>query len=427
MRLEIGSFTVEDVVIDGGPCRLEGRVLHVDPGDLERVLAEDDRLAGVGVSVARPGEAVRIVHALDAVEPRVRVAGGRSAFPGFLGPVEPAGRGRLHRLAGVAVIQTVDEFWVEGGLSLKEALVDMSGPGAAYSPFAGTLNVVLSCRFRAGQGFRERTAAVTRAALRAAEYLAEPVRRAAPEALEVIELPRAALPRVGYLLFLMVEGEVHRSYVYGADVPLLPTVLHPNEVLGGALVSGDYHTACFRNVTYLQQNNPVVRALHARHGRLLDFAGVIVARALAPDPADKQRIAQHAATLAEVLGLEGVVISQDSGGNATVDLMSACRELERRGIPTVLLAEEFAGADGGDFGLVHAVPEARAIVSTGNRDALVALPAMERVIGGDRILNPDLNDSIVDLPAGSAFETALRRFLCATNQVGGGRLTTAPR
>ncbi len=90
--------------------------------------------------------------------------------------------------------------------------------------------------------------------------------------------------------------------------------------------------------------------------------------------------------------------------------MGACTELERRGIKTVIIAEEFGGADGGDFGLVHTVPEADAIVSTGNRDALVSLPAMERVIGGDRILNPDLNDTIVNGPASQAFETSLRRF-----------------
>jgi hypothetical protein len=75
---------------------------------------------------------------------------------------------------------------------------------------------------------------------------------------------------------------------------------------------------------------------------------------------------------------------------------------------------------------VHTVPEADAMVSTGNRDALVSLPAMERVIGGDRILNPDLNDTIVDGPASQAFETSLRRVMCSTNQVGSARLTTQP-
>jgi len=426
MRLEIGSIDVSDIVFDSGGPRVERGVLHVDRTALERHLAEDARLQRATVDVARPGERVRIVHALDAVEPRVRVEGRGSAFPGFIGPPEFAGRGRLHRLANVAVIQTVEEFWVHDGLSIKEAIVDMSGPGAQYSPFGATLNLVVSCSFAADTGFRERTDASTRAALRAAAWVAEAARRLEPDRLDVYEFATSGRPRIGFLCFLMTEGEVHRSYVYGANIVGLPTILHPNELFGGAIVSGDYHTACFRNVTYLQQNNPVLLALAARHGRDIDVGGVIVARALAPDPMDKQRIARHAATLAEMLDLRGLVLSQDSGGNATVDLMGACTELERRGIKTVIIAEEFGGADGGDFGLVHTVPEADAMVSTGNRDALVSLPAMERVIGGDRILNPDLNDTIVDGSASQAFETSLRRVMCSTNQVGSARLTTQP-
>lgn len=426
MRLEIGSVEVTDIVFETGAPRLESGVLRIDRQALERHLAEDARLQRVAVEVARPGEHVRIIHVLDAVEPRVRVEGRGSAFPGFVGPPECAGHGRLHRLANVAVIQTVDEFWVHDGLSLKEAIIDMSGPGAQYSPFGGTLNIVVSCGFAPETGFRERTDAATRAPLRAAAWVAEAARRLTPERVDVYEFAPSGQPRIGFVCFLMTEGEVHRSYVYGANLVGLPTILHPNELLGGAIVSGDYHTACFRNVTYLQQNNPVVLALAARHGRDVDLGGVIIARALAPDPMDKQRIAQHAATLAEMLSLDGAVLSQDSGGNATVDLMGTCTELERRGMKTVLIAEEFAGAEGGDFGLVHTVPEADAIVSTGNRDAIVTLRAMERVIGGEHILNPDLNDTIVNGPASSAFETSLRRFLCATNQVGSGRLTTQP-
>ena len=128
----------------------------------------------------------------------------------------------------------------------------------------------------------------------------------------------------------------------------------------------------------------MVRGLLARHGRDLDFAGVIVGRALAPHPDEKRRIACHAATLAGMLDLDGIVISQDSAGNATVDLMSACQELERRGVKTVLITEEIAGADGGSLSLVHYVPEATAIVSTGNRDELVSVEAMDHFILGTR-------------------------------------------
>jgi glycine reductase complex component B subunit alpha and beta len=283
--------------------------------------------------------------------------------------------------------------------------------------------VVVGCRFAPSTGYRDRTEAVVRAGLRAAERLAETVRAATPDEVDTIDLAPTGRPRVGFLEFLMTEGDVHRTYVYGENVTGPSTLLHPTEVLDGAIVSGNYHTASNRNVTYFQQNHPVVRGLARRHGRDLDFAGVIVAKALAPLPEDKQRLAQRTGVLAERLGLEGVIIAKDSAGHATVDFMSACRELERRGIKTVLLSEEFAGAEGEDLSLAYYVEEASAMVSTGNRDEIVALPAMARVIGGDEILNPDRNDTIVTGPASSAFETSLRRFLCSATQTGAGRMT----
>ncbi len=421
--LELGTFTVEQVVVADAPTGWSRGTLCVNPAQLQRELLRDTRLARVAIDVARPGERTRIVHVLDAIEPRVKVAGGRSPFPGILGPVELAGRGRTHRLAGVAVLTTVDEFWVHDGLSLKEAIVDMSGPGAAYSPFSETANLVVSCGFAPTTGYRDRTGAVVRAGLRAAELLAEGVRHADPDSLETIELARAPLPRVAFLCFLMTEGDVHQTYVYGENVVGPSTLMHPTEVLDGAIVSGNYHTASNRNVTYLQQNNPIVRGLIARHGRDVDLVGVLVAKALAPLPEDKQRLAQRTGVLADMLGLDGVIISKDSAGHSTVDFMSACRELERRGIKTVLVSEEFAGADGEDLSLAYYVNEADAMISTGNRDEIVALPAMDRALGGAEILNPDRNDTIITGPASSAFETSLRRILCSANQVGAGRLT----
>jgi len=421
--LEIGIFPTHRIEPGRGPAAWSDGVLRIDVAALAAHLARDPRLQRVDVAIAHPGDSVRIVHVLDAVEPRIKIAGARSAFPGLCGPIEMAGTGRTHRLDGVAVLTTVSEFWVHDGLSIKEAIVDMSGPGAAYSPFSRTINVVLSCGFAASAGYRERTEASVQAGLRAAEWLAESVRDATPARVDTIDLVRSSLPRVGFVCFLMTEGDVHRTYVYGENVSGSPTVLHPAELLDGAVVSGNYHTASNRNVTYFMQNHPVVRELIARHGRDLDLAGVIVSRALAPLPEDKERLAQRTAVLAERLGLSGAIIAKDSAGHATVDFMHACRGLERRGIPTVLISEEFAGADGEDLSLAYYVPEATAMVSTGNRDQLVSLPAVERVVGGDEILNPDHNDTVVTGKASDAFETSLRRVLCATTQTGAGYLT----
>jgi glycine reductase len=422
---ELAAFPVRAVRTESGGegPRWRDGVLTFDPAALVRELERDTRLAGVRIDVARPGDATRIVHVLDAAEPRAKIRGAQSPFPGLLGPVELAGTGRTHRLDGVAVLTTVDDFWVHDGLSVKEAIVDMSGPGALYSPFSGTLNVVVSCRFASFTGYRERTDASVRAGLRAAEWLGQSVRDAVPDGVDVIDLAPAGLPRVAFVCFLMTEGDVHRTYVYGENVSGPPTLLHPAEVLDGAIVSGNYHTASNRNVTYFMQNHPIVRGLAHRHGQDVDFVGVIASKALAPLPEDKERLAQRTGVLGERLGLAGAIIAKDSAGHATVDFMHACRALERLGIATVLVSEEFAGAEGEDVSLAYYVAEASAMVSTGNRDEIVALPAMDRVLGGDEILNPDHNDTVVTGGASSAFETSLRRFLCSATQTGAGRLT----
>lgn len=424
MRLELGSFQVREAAFTAGPTAYHDGVLAINRAELTRTLLGDGRLRGVTLDLVRPGERARIIHILDAVEPRVKAAGAGTVFPGFLGPPEQVGEGRTHRLAGVAVLQTVEEFWEHGGLSVRDAILDMSGPAARYSPFSRTINVVVGCDLDPAMDFPRRAEAACLAGLRAAEYLGRTVRDLEPDTVETFDPTsrRPDLPRVAYLCFLMTEGEVHKSFVYGADITGLPTVLHPNEFLDGAVVSGDYSTACFRNTTYLQQNNPVVFELGRRHGRDLEFAGVIVAKTLSPLPQEKQRNAAQAAKLAGLLGAQGVVISHDSGGNAVIELMTACQQCERRGIRTVVLTEEFSGPDGRDLGLVHYVPEAQAMVSTGNRDEMLDLPSVERLIGGREIVNIALNDTPVPGPASRTFRTAVRRILCATNQVGFGPL-----
>ena len=68
MRLEIGSVGVRDLAANRG-TRLDGRTLCVDLAELRDLALEDRRFVDVEVHLARPGESVRIVHALDVVEP----------------------------------------------------------------------------------------------------------------------------------------------------------------------------------------------------------------------------------------------------------------------------------------------------------------------------------------------------------------------
>ncbi|MGI5927956.1 MAG: glycine/sarcosine/betaine reductase component B subunit, partial [Thermacetogeniaceae bacterium] len=54
-------------------------------------------------------------------------------------------------------------------------------------------------------------------------------------------------------------------------------------------------------------------------------------------------------------------------------------------IKTTVITFEMCGEDGKDFPLLDVAPNADAIVTVGNRDELVNLPAVTRVIGGNYV------------------------------------------
>ena len=70
---------------------------------------------------------------------------------------------------------------------------------------------------------------------------------------------------------LQTQGLLHDTYVYGIDAKrILPTIIHPNETMDGAIVSGNCVSACDKNSTYVHLNNPVINHLR-RHGKDINF------------------------------------------------------------------------------------------------------------------------------------------------------------
>ena len=106
--------------------------------------------------------------------------------------------------------------------------------------------------------------------------------------------------------------------------------------------------------------------------------------------------------------------------------MLTLQKCERAGIKTALTCCEMSGEDGTEFGFVTFVPEADAVVSTGNMDAVIELPAMERVIGGDTILDIGNYEEGGGAPAAGRLRTALRRLYCCATTVGPGQMTARP-
>ena len=61
--------------------------------------------------------------------------------------------------------------------------------------------------------------------------------------------------------------------------------------------------------------------------------------------------------------------------------MMLCGRLEPQAIKTVLILNEFAGGDGTTPSLAETTPAAEHIVSTGNNDYPLSLPAFESFVG----------------------------------------------
>lgn len=411
-RLAIDEHDVDDIVF-GERTGLEGTRLTVRIADLEAIAREEDAVASIEVAVARPGESVRIVHALDAAEPMTKVEGPASVYPGFLGPAITAGRGRTKKLTGMLVLTTT-EFPepTSGGLGYREGIIDMTGPGQPYCQASSHINLVVSFKPRDGVSNGQLDDAIRSAQLRIAQFLAQTSTSAAPSRSTDYELRPAAddLPRVVYIDQIMSQQLMTRTFVYGSQLADgLPTIIHPNEVLDGAIVSGNYKNLQ-KVATYLHCNKPLMKELYRRHGVDLNFVGMVINRGHRDTFALKEFGAEYSAKLAKLLGAQGAVIAFEGGGGATVDFMLTVKACAQMGIAPVAEMFEHAPAGSGEFPIVYHVPQADALVSRGAACEMIQAAEVDRVLGGSHRLC---------LYGGMVVEDASQSFTVATDEYWG--------
>ena len=398
----------------GARTRLVNRVLEIDMEALRALLESDARLGRVRLDLAHPGESCRIGRVFDVFAPRAKEDGAED-FPGVLGALARAGSGRTRALADVAVVVTDQQLDNPATL----AVIDMSGPAALLSRFARTHNLVISAGPAPGVGRSEYLAAIRMAGLRAAVSLAQAARGTEPDAVEVFDLPAptrvpaalAHLPRVAYVFQIHSHQRptgIDEGILYGDPVRrMLPTLVHPNEILDGAVLRGFMGRAV---TTYATQNHPVIRELYAQHGRTLWFTGVVLTVAHATEPERLRSAAMAAGLVADVLGADGAVFTKLGGGAPHVDMAQAAAHCEALGVKTTLIVEDMS-TDGSEEGmLLFNFPALDALVNVGSAQEKTMLPAMARVIGAD------------DLAAAAA-PSSYGAICGAIEQVGASRVT----
>lgn len=340
----------------------------------------------------------------------------------MLSGVETVGSGKTFVLDGAAVVTT-------GRIvNFQEGIIDMTGEGAKYTPFSSLMNAVLVFEPIEGLEKHEYEKACRLAGFRAALYLAETAWKAgaavdSTETYELLPFDESMklypeLPKVAYIYMLQTQGLLHDTYVYGVDAKrILPTLIHPNETMDGAIVSGNCVSACDKNPTYVHQNNPVIKNLYARHGKDINFIGVIITNENVT-LVDKERGSNYAVKLASMLGVDGVVISEEGFGNPDADLIMNCRKAEQAGIRTALITDEYAGRDGGSQSLADATKEADAVVTAGNANMIVVLPPLDTIIGFTDYTDVIAGGFDGSLRPDGSIEVELQAITGATNELG---------
>ncbi|MBW2030970.1 MAG: hypothetical protein JRH06_15915 [Deltaproteobacteria bacterium] len=423
MRLELNIFDIKDVQFAEETALREG-VLYINRAEMQEVLGMDTRIRRVDVELAHPGESCRILQVADVIEPRAKVNNGEDV-------VDPVGQGRTCVLRGSAVVLSdcrgVGEVTVSKDPNGE--IIDMSGPGADIGIYGRTHNIVLMPYPEDRVSAQDYQAALKIAGLKAAEYLARIGKGVEPDEIEIYDLPCLTeitrgienLPKVTYIfqiISLQFEPVPGEPVLFGSQADrIVPTILHPNEILDGAVTSP---LPALNVQTYQVQNHPMIKELYQRHGKDLCFAHVIVM--IAPnDVHEYERMAEIAAGMAMgVIGADGAILTKTGGGAPELVMARTAQKCEQLGIKTAI-AMVHMGADISDarFGgsTIFNMPEVDAIVSMGYPFMEVTLPPVDRIIGrpGFSPEGPPINGEIV---------RAIRWIKGAQCQLGGSRLTS---
>jgi len=431
MKLVRQYFQLKDVKW-GKQTALTDGILTICKEDLkEQVRKLFKAVEDIDFAIVKPGENTRIIHLLDTIQPMYKVSGNGMQYSGFFGSPVTVGEGVTNLLAGFTVMESAPLPWEESSASSgllypRDAIMDMTGPIAGFTPFSQTINLVIIYKLTEHKSSVEYDNEIRLIALKISNYLASLTKDMTPDESVCYSIDDVDpnLPNVVLVWQCQNQGPYANTYLYGHSIDnLVPTILHPNEMLDGCVVSGNYVWPAFKVPTYLHVNHPILLELYKNHGKTLNFRGVIFCRSHNPTHWHKERCAYFNVKLAKYLGANGLIMAWEGGGNAAVDGMLTIQCAEKNKIKAATITFEFGGADGTEgILLVDDVPEADAIISGGSIEKPYKLPKVERVVGGDVLrLNKEAGGYFPPAHEEIEFENTTHFYL-AGNQAGHSRL-----
>lgn len=419
MKLQLGDIKIADIKL-ADKTQIKDHVLYVNPDDLKTELLKDSRIKDIKIDIARPGDKTRIIPVKDVIEPRVKIEGGQSGFPGLTAKMSQQGSGFVKCLKGAAVV-TIGDM-----VGFQEGVIDMWGECAKYTPFSKTFNLVVDISVVEGLNPHTHEEVVRIAGLKASEIVGKAGIDIECDEITHYDLGNLKeetekypnLPKIVYVEMLISQGLLHDSYIYGVNTSqILPTLMHPNEELDNAVISGNCVAACDKITTYQHQNNSVILDLYKEHGKTINFLGVIPMPELTTLEG-KVRTCNFTAKLISSLGADGVIVSEEGYGNPDSDLVMICARCEKNGIKTVLITDECAGWDGMSQPLADTAPEAVAVISTGNVSHVLNLEAADKVIGNDKAVQTVAGGWEGCIGEDGSMKVELNAVIAATSEIG---------
>jgi len=373
--LSIEYIRVTDVQW-GEKMELTEGVLTLNKQELLDAIAEDTGVFETcEIHLVKPGEDCRILGIQDVMQPRCKVDAPETTYPGIWGKLAPMGEGRTLALKGVVVS---DIYYAP--LNVKWYL-DMKGETARYSQFSKHFHVILDAKPKEGITPLDYAQAVKHASLTINVMLAKLGLGQTPDKVETFDLGPVVpgpdgkpLPKVAYSVVHIAQHDTCNFLVYGQSaVGMLPIVLQPTEILDGAMLWRYWQP------NYYLQNENFIKELMRRHGKDLEFVGMVISNNVMKID-DKDAMAMMSARICrDTLKADCVVINKSGMGHAQLDAAMNFTWMQKFGMPAVVNLSAVSNETPGDS-LVVFNSDLDAITNS-SRSYILKHPKVARLIG----------------------------------------------